>query len=127
LLNKEILDIARELGKNIKDSYEYKDFLKKEADYENDSKALNIQEELDEKNKLYKKSLAKSDEEKVDLLNIEIKQLNEKLMEQKTYLEYINSKSNIKKTMKNINNILEYYTGISEESNCGGCNKGCNK
>lgn len=127
LLNKNILDIARELGKCIKDSNEYKDFLKKEVDYQNDSHALKIKEELDEKTNVYKNLVDKSDNEKIDLLNKQIKELNKKLMNQKTYSEHIKSKSNIKKTMKNINNILEYYTGISEDSNSGGCNKGCNK
>lgn len=126
-MNKDILDMARELGQTIKNSNEYKNFLKKEENYQNDSETLKIENELEKKKELYKKLLAQSNEEKINLLNLEIKELNEKLMNKESYVDYIKAESTIKKTMQNINNILEYYTGISEDSSCGGCNKGCNK
>jgi len=123
LLSKTTLDIARELGKTIQDSEEYIEFIKSQEEYYNDSNTMKLKAELDEKTKLYNKLLVEGQETDIKNISLEIKELNKKLLKEKKYTNYIKCKSKIEKTIKNIDNILEYYTGISNGKGCNGCKK----
>ncbi|WP_160198395.1 YlbF family regulator [Senegalia massiliensis] len=117
------LDIARELGKTIQDSEEYIEYIKSQEEYYNDSNTMKLKSKLDEKTKLYNKLLVEGQKTDIKNISLEIKELNKKLLKEKKYTNYIKCKSKVEKTIKNVDNILEYYTGISNSKGCNGCKK----
>jgi cell fate (sporulation/competence/biofilm development) regulator YlbF (YheA/YmcA/DUF963 family) len=123
LLSKSTLDIARELGKTIQDSEEYIEYIKSQEEYYNDSNTMKLKAKLDEKTKLYNNLLIEGQETDIKNISLEIKELNKKLLKEKKYTNYIKCKSKVEKTIKNVDNILEYYTGISNSKGCNGCKK----
>ncbi|NBI07936.1 YlbF family regulator [Senegalia massiliensis] len=123
LLSNSTLDIARELGKTIQDSEEYIEYIKSQEEYYNDSNTMKLKSKLDEKTKLYNKLLVEGQKTDIKNISLEIKELNKKLLKEKKYTNYIKCKSKVEKTIKNVDNILEYYTGISNSKGCNGCKK----
>ncbi|WP_165442908.1 YlbF family regulator [Senegalia massiliensis] len=122
-MSKSTLDIARELGKTIQDSEEYIEYIKSQEEYYNDSNTMKLKAKLDEKTKLYNNLLIEGQETDIKNISLEIKELNKKLLKEKKYTNYIKCKSKVEKTIKNVDNILEYYTGISNSKGCNGCKK----
>ncbi|MBS4539928.1 YlbF family regulator [Clostridium sp. D2Q-11] len=122
-----VLDIARKLGKSIQNSEVFNDYLIKEELFYNDKEAVSLQKDIEDKNILQKKAIIDRDTEKINVIKCEIDKLNNKLLENTQYNDYTAAKDKVEKLMKNIDNILEYFTGISGGSGCDNCSGKCGK
>ncbi|MBS4535970.1 YlbF family regulator [Clostridium sp. D2Q-14] len=122
-----ILDMARDLGQSIQESEILKDYLQKEENFHKDQDAINLQNKIQVKSKKLNQLIIERKTENINNLKLEIENLKQKLIENENYREYNIAKSKIEKIMENINNILEYYTGINNRSGCTNCSKKCNK
>lgn len=122
-----ILDIARKLGESIQGSNLYKDYLLREENFHNDEEASRLQRKIDNKNNIYKDLVLKRETNRIKDITIEIDDLKKRLNENNNYKDYNIAKVNLENLIKNINNILEYYTGINSGSGCSNCSKKCGK
>lgn len=117
------LDIARELGKSIINSDIYKDYILKEEKYNNDDAAMHLLNEIENNNIIYKKMISDKNFNDAKLIKKKLDELEKKMKANKSYIKYIESKNRVENLTKNINSIIEFYTGFNMSSNCSKCSK----
>ena len=131
------LDSARDLGYAIVESLEYKNLIKAEEDFYNESKLKDIIDELEITRSLYNSS-PNSEEHEVTMYLNKIKELEQTINEHSIMNNLKIARSEYDKLFKNINNLISYITdeesrinlkNSSSKSGCGGCSKsgGCCK
>ncbi len=131
------LDSARDLGYSITQSVEYKNLIKAEEDFYNDTKLKNLMDELESMRSLYNSS-PNSGEHEVRMYLEKIEELEQKIGQNTTMNNLTTARIEYDKLFKNINSLLSYITdeesrinlkSSSSKSGCGGCSSsgGCCK
>lgn len=124
------LDYARELGRAVVESSEYKNLVKAEEDYINDLELKKNIDELEKIKKIYNAS-KNSSEHEIQMYLAKIRELEAVISSNKTMDDLISARENYDKLFKNINNLISYITDeesrINISSSKGGCSScsGC--
>lgn len=124
------LDSARDLGYSITNSLEYKNLIKVEEDFLNDSNLKKSMDELEATRSLYESS-PNSGEHEVHMYLNKIKELEETINNNETMKNLIEAKSEYDKLFKNINSLISFITDeesritLKSSSSKSGCGGGC--
>ena len=136
--NLDPLDSARDLGYSITESLEYKNLIKAEEDFYNDSKLKQLMDELETTRSLHESS-PNSGEHEVQMYLTKIKELEQTINDNETMKNLTDARIDYDKIFKNINSLISFITdeesrinlkSSSSKSGCGGCSsesEGCCK
>lgn len=134
-----LIDLAKNLGKEIQKSDEYTEYKIKEQNVEYDKELQEMIEKFNLKKVSINEEISKEEvsHEKIDKLNSEISDLYSKIMKNKTMKEFNKSKEKFESTLRKINYIItesasgqnpstintdEISSCTGSCSGCGGCN-----
>ena len=126
--NLDPLDNARELGNSITSSKEYKQLVRAEDDFHNDTNLQKIIKELESLKKL--SSSCGNNHERL-MYDDKINELKQSIEKSSVMNQLTRAKAQYDKVFKDVNNIISYITDdesrikVEEESSSGGCGGGC--
>lgn len=128
MINKDTLDRARELGISLIESREYKELQSADNKFSNDDEAKELIRLLNAKKELYNEVKLKEiyDSSIIKTIIEDMEELELKVKCNKTIENLNKCQNNYNKLMRNVNNVIDYYTGNDKiEKGCHVCGKGC--
>lgn len=124
------LDNARDLGYSVTESQEYKNLIKAEEDFLNDSSLKKLMDELEKTRSLFESS-PNIEQHEVNMYLNKINELEETINNDETLKALIEAKNEYDKLFKNINSLISFITDeesritLKSSSSKSGCGGGC--
>lgn len=113
-----IIENANELGKMISKSSEFNLFNKSQINFMNDN---NLQIEYENYKKMYNSYMKDKNEDLASKVDMQY----EKLLENKNFSVYLESKEKLESLMNSVHELIDYHIDFKKEKSCCSSKKDC--